>query len=721
MLKNPNEELLKEEKEIQVKINTCIDNNESIIFKAGAGSGKTYTLIESLKHLILTKADVLNAHKQKIVVITYTNAASNEVKKRLGHSELVLVSTIHERIWDLILHYQRELVDIHKSKLQSEIGEINKELAREKKFAELSDEIQRNLIEVMSKDRNRKIFNDNYTKNAAQFRNAIQNITFTFQINETDLLKNVAVFKKIVSSLLRKSRYEKAINKIKIKDIEFNESNDYNKSYDKFNKIEYNIRNQQDRLEHMKISHDTLLEYGKKLIKKRKLLQRIIVDKYPYYFIDEYQDTNEDVVEFLSMLDEYSKSNNRNYFVGYFGDEMQKIYSTGVGNKLTDIHQNLEVIRKEFNRRSTNAIIDVTNRLGNDEAKQKSIFTDADGGNISFYKGNREDIRDFINFQKKRSDGPINSLILTNKDIAEFIGIKHFYNIMNESPLYKPNYERLNPELLSKDYEKLGDVPKTLFNLFRIINLFENKRNAVSELLDSLEIKTKITLNELNKLISDLDLVSKENTVEDILNKLNEIASKEDNSKLIFNQLMYKILLSSDRNNIEKKGVFKAETYKGFLRIELGNIYNADDMTDEEYDEKIEKANETVEELMKIKKIELLNWYQYLTVDDEKADRFHTYHGTKGLEYENVVLIMENKFGRTKSYFDHYFKNRQVNESLKDKEKEKYEDAKNLLYVATSRAKRNLAIFYIDEIDDFKDEIIEMFGEPKVFSKEIQV
>lgn len=57
----------------------------------------------------------------------------------------------------------------------------------------------------------------------------------------------------------------------------------------------------------MKISHDTLLEYGYRMIEKFDLLKQIIIDKYPYIFIDEYQDTNEKVVKIMNLLDEYSK------------------------------------------------------------------------------------------------------------------------------------------------------------------------------------------------------------------------------------------------------------------------------------------------------------------------------------------------------------------------------------------------------------------------------
>ncbi len=56
-----------------------------------------------------------------------------------------------------------------------------------------------------------------------------------------------------------------------------------------YRKVEYNARYNQDRLYRMRISHDTLLEYSKKMVVQYPGLQQIIIDKYPYIFIDEYQ------------------------------------------------------------------------------------------------------------------------------------------------------------------------------------------------------------------------------------------------------------------------------------------------------------------------------------------------------------------------------------------------------------------------------------------------
>jgi DNA helicase-2/ATP-dependent DNA helicase PcrA len=86
-----------------------IEEDRSFILEAGAGSGKTYSLIQTLNYLIQNKGEELKKANQKIVCITYTNVAKNEIKARIENNELVLVSTIHEFLWSSIKQYQKQL------------------------------------------------------------------------------------------------------------------------------------------------------------------------------------------------------------------------------------------------------------------------------------------------------------------------------------------------------------------------------------------------------------------------------------------------------------------------------------------------------------------------------------------------------------------------------------------------------------------------------------
>ena len=101
---------------------------------------------------------------------------------------------------------------------------------------------------------------------------------------------------------------------------------------------------------------------------------------------------------------------------------------------------------------------------------------------------------------------------------------------------------------------------------------------------------------------------------------------------------------------------------------------------------------------------------------EEKGEKiyYHTYHGTKGREFENVVIIMKNSFGgNNKDFFSNFFKN--YNLELKKQDLKKHSEARNLLYVSVTRAIKNLKIFYTDDISEFSGNIKKVFGDVKKF------
>ena len=98
----------------------------------------------------------------------------------------------------------------------------------------------------------------------------------------------------------------------------------------KSKKVIYNPVQNRDKLENYVISHDTLLLYCENIITSQNLLKRLFSDRYPYVLVDEYQDTDEKVVNIIDSIREYSNSK-QNFVVGFFGDSLQNIYGSGVG------------------------------------------------------------------------------------------------------------------------------------------------------------------------------------------------------------------------------------------------------------------------------------------------------------------------------------------------------------------------------------------------------
>lgn len=80
-----------------------IHNKCNFLLSGGAGSGKTYSLVEVVKRIYAENP------LSRIACITYTNVAANEIKERAPY-ELLRVSTIHDFLWDIISSYQLDLM-----------------------------------------------------------------------------------------------------------------------------------------------------------------------------------------------------------------------------------------------------------------------------------------------------------------------------------------------------------------------------------------------------------------------------------------------------------------------------------------------------------------------------------------------------------------------------------------------------------------------------------
>jgi DNA helicase II / ATP-dependent DNA helicase PcrA len=93
------------------KVYEAIDKNQSYRVEAGAGAGKTYTLIKALKYLIKKyEGEFIKNHK-KIACITYTNVAKDEIRSRVDNHPIIVADTIHAFAWEVIQGFQQPLRD----------------------------------------------------------------------------------------------------------------------------------------------------------------------------------------------------------------------------------------------------------------------------------------------------------------------------------------------------------------------------------------------------------------------------------------------------------------------------------------------------------------------------------------------------------------------------------------------------------------------------------
>lgn len=91
---------------------SCLDAKQSFRLEAGAGAGKTYSLVRALRFLIERNQRLLPRRQQRIACITFTNVAKDEIEARTDGSPLIYCDTTHAFCWSLISGFQRQLREL---------------------------------------------------------------------------------------------------------------------------------------------------------------------------------------------------------------------------------------------------------------------------------------------------------------------------------------------------------------------------------------------------------------------------------------------------------------------------------------------------------------------------------------------------------------------------------------------------------------------------------
>lgn len=676
---------LENEKQSLDKLFECSDLFTSVVFDSGAGSGKTYALIECLKYIISIHHDDLKNHNQKICCITYTNVAAEHIKQQLGVSDVVEISTIHERVWSTICSQKSALLSLHVEKLKSEVDLLNNQLLSKseyEKYRALDVSAQEHFFQLMHE--NKKKYNMAYNLKAAEFKAAMPE---EIGLQYAELISNVSKFKGLVDKLFKRKRYLDCLCKIESGEKDYKVVN-------------YDAMYNRDRLDKMRISHDTLLEYGYKLIERYPRMRQLIIDKYPYILIDEYQDTADIVVKTMCLIEQYAKQIKHDVFIAYFGDSVQNIYDTGVGKQLIQLHPGLASVYKEYNRRSYSEVIDVANRIRNDEIVQKSIYSDCSGGSVKLYYGNGESVSKFIEKCAEKwnvqVENPLHCMFATNQMVAEYSGFPKVYEVFKKAEIYRGiGYKQLNSELLSHDIIHLGRVQAILYKLIKLYTEVRDEKQPLRDILPSDKYRNMSFL-DLKLLIESLKSIDG--------NTLDELLSAIFNKYSVSNNQMYKLVMEKIFDVDEEL------SYDNVLRIFLTSLYKS-------WDETL-GTKEIIQDLLDIKIEELLNWFHYVHRDEKKEICYHTFHSTKGLEYENVAIILGKDFGQDKDLFKLYFKNYGKND---EQTSDKYEKGRNILYVAVTRAIKNLRVLYIDDFKEIQCGLEKVFEKVYVFTDEVAI
>lgn len=160
---------------VDEEIFQCLNINKpkSFFLFAGAGSGKTRSLVNVLSRIDSEYGLILRKNRQRVAIITYTNAACDEIKHRLDFNPLFIVLTIHSFVWELIKDHTNDIKDWLRINLQEEIAELN------------AQQLKSRGVNKSSIDREKKI--DSKTKRLQGLGNIIR---FTYNPNGDKITKD---------------------------------------------------------------------------------------------------------------------------------------------------------------------------------------------------------------------------------------------------------------------------------------------------------------------------------------------------------------------------------------------------------------------------------------------------------------------------------------------------------------------------------------------------
>lgn len=113
----------------QIQRAVSLRTPQSFFLYAGAGSGKTATLVTALLDARDSCGQAMRARGSRFGVITFTNAAAREISARLGEDPLIDVSTIHSFAWNLIRPHTANITLLLEVSLSRKIEELERKEA----------------------------------------------------------------------------------------------------------------------------------------------------------------------------------------------------------------------------------------------------------------------------------------------------------------------------------------------------------------------------------------------------------------------------------------------------------------------------------------------------------------------------------------------------------------------------------------------------------------
>ena len=549
------------------KIQKCIDNRKSFLLDAGAGSGKTYSLVTALNYIRDTLQSELTCNSQKVACITFTNVAKDEIIERTEHNRLFVVHTIHDFLWSVIKPFQKDL----KKALLTHNEQLPASSKRKKESTELST--------------------------------AMETCT---RINYSDVGANYL---------------------------------------------------------EGRISHNDVFDIALIMFKSHLLLSHIVSARHPFILVDEYQDTEKEVI--CILLNHVLKSNIPTT-VGFFGDKWQSIYQNRIGEIPKKLQKNLELIQKEENYRCPIAVINLLNRIRTD-ITQTPARENLQGSAVYINLNSIKKTHDIVDQAKKIVEKTFNW--------SNYMSDTKILFLTHRLIVRRAEYEELWTTYAKRgrtyqDRFQSGENEAARFFCGKIEPLIDAWRNR----------RVGRALSILSATDGTLASAKKKLHVSNTLDKLVQLSD----AKVTIRDILMHVR--------DAKFVPLPEDLKFWTEHFA--------QEDPQIDPEMEKDRDFFANLLKVP-YQQVRFYRNAL---EKRLPYSTKHGVKGDEFDTVFVILDDAGAR---WHDYSFKGFLTgNDAIQDR----FVRTGNLFYVCCSRSKNKLAVIDLNDVKGMEKNIKNIFG-----------
>jgi DNA helicase-2/ATP-dependent DNA helicase PcrA len=575
---------------VDAEIAACLnlDSPKSFFLFAGAGSGKTRSLVIALQHVQKTLGERLRVKGQRVGVITFTNAASDEIKRRLLFDPLIDVRTIHSFAWSLIEGLNHDIREWLRVELAEDISKLNVDEAKGRKGTKAST------------DRLRKIE------------------------SKTKRLQNLPNVKAFTYSPTGDNRGRDTLN------------------------------------------HSEVLQLTAHFLQTKPAMQSILTGRYPILLIDESQDTNKHLIDALFTVQAKLKEK---FLLGLLGDMMQRIYNDGKEGLEEGLPPDWATPVKQLNYRCPKRVIALINKIrsSTEQQHQQPIAAAVDGVVRLFILpsdlANKPAAEQKIAAYMSRATGDekwnepkaIKTLTLEHRMAASRLGFLDAF-----APLYDVDSWRTS--LLD------GTLPALRFFSDQVLSIVnakqKNDRFAVARIAKA--YSPRLTQEALRAAKDTQEHLKQVNVSIDVLMEL-----WKDKA----NPTLLQVLRCVAEHNILEI----PESLRAISSEEKVETLASDE--DERMDPQTPRAL-AIQSFLNAPFSQIDPMMEYLSGDAH----FDTHQGVKGLEFDRVMVIMDDAEARGFSFkYEDLFGGKAAGEKT-------VENTKRLFYVTASRAKESLAL-----------------------------